>query len=43
MIARKAHTEDLTLREAAIDSGFVSAEEFDRWVRPEAMLGTDPQ
>jgi fumarate hydratase class II len=36
-IARKAHREGLTLREAALALGYLSAEEFDRWVRPEAM------
>jgi fumarate hydratase class II len=38
-IAKKAHAEGTTLREAALASGFVTAEEFDRWVRPEAMIG----
>jgi len=38
-IAREAHTRGLTLREAALESGRVSAEEFDAWVRPEAMVG----
>ena len=38
-IARKAHTGGLTLKEAALALGFVSAEQFDEWVRPEQMLG----
>jgi len=38
-IAQRAHREGLTLREAALASGYVSAEEFDAWVRPEAMTG----
>jgi fumarate hydratase, class II len=38
-IAKKAHREGSTLREAAIALGHVSAEDFDRWVRPEAMIG----
>jgi len=38
-IARDAHARGVTLREAAIDSGRVTAEEFDAWVRPEAMVG----
>jgi fumarate hydratase class II len=38
-IAKAAHEQGKTLREAAIASGFVTAEEFDRWVRPEAMIG----
>jgi fumarate hydratase, class II len=38
-IAKKAHHEGLTLREAAIALGYLSDEEFDRWMRPETMLG----
>ncbi len=38
-IAKAAHTHGSSLREAALASGFVSAEEFDAWVRPEAMVG----
>ncbi|MEO1967406.1 MAG: class II fumarate hydratase [Sphingomonadaceae bacterium] len=38
-IAKTAHKEGLTLREAALKSGDVSAEEFDRLVRPEDMVG----
>ena len=40
-IAKAAHERGITLREAAIDLGLVSAEDFDRWVRPETMVG-DP-
>jgi fumarate hydratase, class II len=29
--------EDISLREAAVRLGFVTAEEFDLWVRPEDM------
>ncbi len=36
-IARHAHTHRLTLREAALVLGEISAEEFDRWVRAEGM------
>ncbi|MCA9512141.1 MAG: class II fumarate hydratase [Myxococcales bacterium] len=36
-IAKKAHEEGLTLREAALALGEVTGEEFDRWVRPERM------
>ena len=36
-IAQKAYAENLTLREAAIALGHVSAEEFDAWVKPEDM------
>jgi fumarate hydratase class II len=38
-IAKKAHREGSTLREAALALGYVSAQDFDRWVRPEAMIG----
>jgi len=38
-IAKHAHETGTTLREAAIALGLVSAEDFDRWVRPEQMLG----
>jgi fumarate hydratase class II len=36
-IALKAYREDTSLRDAALALGFVTPEEFDRWVRPEAM------
>jgi len=36
-IARTAYLEDLSLREAALKLGFVTAEQFDEWVRPEEM------
>jgi fumarate hydratase class II len=36
-IAKKAHKEGTTLREAALALGYVKAEDFDRWVKPEAM------
>ncbi len=38
-IALAAHREGLSLREAALKLGYVSAEDFDRWVRPEDMVG----
>ncbi|HEV8244185.1 MAG TPA: class II fumarate hydratase [Polyangiaceae bacterium] len=38
-IAKKAHHEGTTLREAALALGLVSAEDFDKFVRPEAMVG----
>ncbi|HUG36233.1 MAG TPA: class II fumarate hydratase [Candidatus Limnocylindrales bacterium] len=38
-IAKKAHHDGTTLREAALGLGYVSAEDFDRLVRPEQMLG----
>ena len=38
-IAKKAHREGSTLREAALALGYVSAEQFDAWVRPADMTG----
>lgn len=37
-IAKTAHQRGITLREAALASGWVSAEDFDRWVRPQDMV-----
>jgi fumarate hydratase class II len=38
-IAKKAHREGATLREAALALGYISAADFDRWVRPGEMIG----
>lgn len=38
-IAKKAHKEGTSLREAAIASGHLTGEQFDAWVRPERMVG----
>jgi fumarate hydratase class II len=38
-IAKKAHHERMTLKEAGVTSGLVTAEQFDSWVRPENMIG----
>jgi fumarate hydratase class II len=38
-IAKKAHREGSTLRDAALALGYVTATDFDRWVRAEAMIG----
>jgi fumarate hydratase class II len=38
-IAQKAYRENTTLREAALSSGFITAEEFDTKVIPEKMVG----
>lgn len=37
-IAKKAHVEGTTLKQAAMDLGYLSAEEFDRLIRPENMV-----
>jgi fumarate hydratase, class II len=39
-IAKRAHQQGSTLREAALATGYVSAADFDRWVDPAAMVGT---
>jgi fumarate hydratase class II len=38
-IAKKAHREGTTLKEAALALGYVSEKDFDAWVRPEKMIG----
>lgn len=38
-IAQNAHKKGLTLRESAIESGYLTAAQFDEWVRPEKMVG----
>jgi fumarate hydratase, class II len=38
-IAKKAHREGTSLRDAAMSLGHVDAEQFDQWVRPERMIG----
>jgi fumarate hydratase, class II len=38
-IAKHAHRDGTTLREAALALGYVSAKDFDAWVRPEEMVG----
>ncbi|MFN0248261.1 MAG: class II fumarate hydratase [Kofleriaceae bacterium] len=38
-IAKQAHQNGTTLRAEAVALGFVTAEQFDQWVRPEDMVG----
>lgn len=38
-IAKKAHKENLTLKEAALKLGYLTSEEFDLWVQPKDMVG----
>ncbi len=40
-IAKKAHTEGTTLKEAAIGSGLLTGEDFDKYVRPEKMVAPE--
>ena len=39
-IAKKAHKEGTTLKAAALKLGYVTAKQFDEWVRPEDMVGS---
>ncbi len=39
-IANTAHKNGTTLREEAINLGYVSAEDYDEWVKPENMVGS---
>ena len=39
-IANTAHKNGTTLKEEAINLGYVTAEEYDEWVRPENMVGS---
>lgn len=38
-IAKLAHKEGTTLKEAALKTGYLTEKQFDEWVRPEDMLG----
>ncbi|HEY0191860.1 MAG TPA: class II fumarate hydratase [Kofleriaceae bacterium] len=38
-VAKHAHATGRLLRDAAIELGYVTGEDFDRWVRPEDMVG----
>jgi fumarate hydratase class II len=42
-IAKKAHKENLTLREAALALGYLTNEQFDAWVVPGNMVGELPR
>jgi fumarate hydratase class II len=39
LVAKKAHKEGTSLKDAAVALGLMSAEQFDEWVRPENMIG----
>lgn len=38
-IAKTAHKKGSTLKETAIELGYLTAEQFDEWVKPKDMLG----
>jgi fumarate hydratase class II len=37
-IAKKAHKENKTLKQTAVEQGLVTPEQFDEWVKPEKMI-----
>ena len=39
-IAKKAHKENKTLRDAAVELGLLTSEQFDEWVKPGKMVGS---
>jgi fumarate hydratase class II len=39
-IAKNAHGKGITLKESALELGYVSSEDFDRWVKAEDMVGS---
>ena len=41
-IAQNAHAKHLSLKESAVQLGYLTAEEFDEWVKPEMMVGDLP-
>jgi fumarate hydratase class II len=41
-IAKTAHKEGTTLKEAALKLGFLTEEQYDQWVKPENMVGPSP-
>jgi fumarate hydratase class II len=40
-VAKKAHAEGITLRQAVVDLGLATGDEYDRWVRPRSMAGLE--
>ena len=41
-VAKTAYIQGKTLKEAAVEMGLLSAEQFDEWVRPEKMVSPSP-
>ena len=39
-IANTAHTNGTTLKEEAVNLGYLTAEQYDEWVKPEDMIGS---
>lgn len=41
-VAKKAHIEGKTLKQACLELEFLTSEEFEQWVRPEKMINPEP-
>ena len=37
-IAKNAHAKGITLKESALDSGLLTEEQYDEWIKPEDMI-----
>ena len=42
-IAKNAHKKGITLKESALELQFLTEEQFEKWVRPEDMIGPKPK
>ena len=40
-IAKKAYDDGTSLKEASLKLGYLTEEQFDKWVRPEDMIGNE--
>lgn len=40
-IAKNAHKKGLTLKQSALELGYLTEEQFAKWVKPEEMLGPE--
>jgi len=40
-IAKNAHKKGITLKQSALELGYVTEQQFNDWVKPENMLGPD--
>lgn len=41
-IAKKAYKENTTLKEAGVELGLLTSEQFDAWIRPDMMTSPGP-
>jgi fumarate hydratase class II len=42
-VAKRAYEQNKTLKAACVELGFLTAAEFDQWVRPEEMIYPSPK